>query len=74
MSNQELKSILTSIRKHTVMTEGELYNMFCSSETSQERSRVLSALYTLEDRGYIKCFRQGELKSFMVNIPDRKVQ
>lgn len=57
-----------------MLSEGELYSKFCTSETPDERSRVLSALYTLENRGLIKCVRNGELKHFMVNIPQGRVQ
>jgi hypothetical protein len=74
MYKADLKNILRSIKHRTVMTEGELYKKFCTSETADERSRVLSALYTLEDCGYIKCIRHGEVKHFMVVVKQEKMQ
>ena len=74
MYKEELKDILRSIRVSTVLSEGELYSIFCTSETPDERSKVLSALYTLENKGLIKCVRNGEMRHFMMCVPESKVQ
>lgn len=74
MSKDELKSMLKYIRSKGSITEGEAYVKWCQDETSNSRSKVLSALYTMESKGLLVCIREGELRHFMPCIPDTKLQ